>query len=81
MTNNNNEQKVNTLKEMQYLVDCFTDKLKILDALDDDRSSSGCAELNDQLTHLWQLKTDLKACLHKSVDIVPSKDGLAKLYS
>ena len=69
---NNNEQKANTLKEMQYLVDCFTDKLKVLDALDDDRACSGCADLNDQLTTLWKLKTDLIACLHRSLDVVPN---------
>ena len=72
MKENNNEQKKQVLEHMEELMSCFTDKLKILEALDSDRACSGCADLNDQLTTLWRLKTDLKACLHRSKDVVPN---------
>jgi len=67
----NYEQKRQVLEHMDELVNCFTDKLKILDALDSDRACSGCADLNDQLTTLWRLKTDLKDCLQRGKDVVP----------
>ncbi len=67
----NYEQKRQVLEHMDELMSCFTDKLKILDALDSDRACSGCADLNDQLTTLWRLKTDLKACLQRGKDVVP----------
>ena len=79
MKDNNNEQKKQVLEHMDELMNCFTDKLKILEALDSDGACSGCADLHDQLDSLWKHQTKLKQALRRGKDIVPN--DLAKLYS
>ena len=69
---NNNEQKRQVLEHMDELMNCFTDKLKILEALDSDRACSGCADLNDQLDSLWKHQTKLKHALRRGKDVVPN---------
>jgi hypothetical protein len=79
MKENNYEQKKQVLEHMEELMNCFTDKLKILEALDDDRACSGCADLNDQLDSLWKHQTKLKFAISRAKEVVPN--DLAKLYS
>ena len=76
---NNNEQKKQVLEHMDELMNCFTDKLKILEALDDDRACSGYGDLFDQLDSLWKHQTKLKQVIHRGKGVVPN--DLAKLYS
>ena len=78
---NNNEQKKQVLEHMDELMNCFTDKLKILEALDDDRACSGYCDLFDQLDSLWKHQTKLKQAIRRGMDVVPNENDLAKLYS
>ena len=71
MKENNYEQKKQVLEHMEELMNCFTDKLKILEALDDDRACSGCADLHDQLDSLWKHQTKLKHAIRRGKDVVP----------
>ena len=78
---NNNEQKKQVLEHMDELMNCFTDKLKILEALDDDRACSGYCDLFDQLDSLWKHQTKLKQAIRRGMNVVPNENDLAKLYS
>ena len=78
---NNNEQKKQVLEHMDELMSCFTDKLKILEALDDDRACSGYCDLFDQLDSLWKHQTKLKQAIRRGMNVVPNENDLAKLYS
>ena len=80
MTNNNNEKKRQVLEHMDELMKAFTDKLKILEALDDDETCSGCKDLNDQIDTFWQHQTKLKQALARGKDVIPTSDDLAKLF-
>jgi hypothetical protein len=72
MERDNNEQKKQVLEHMEELMNCFTDKLKILEALDDDRACSGYGDLYDQLDSLWKHQTKLKHALRRGKDVVPN---------
>ena len=71
MERDNNEQKKQVLEHMEELMNCFTDKLKILEALDGDRACSGYGDLHDQLDSLWKHQTKLKHALRRGKDVVP----------
>ena len=71
MERDNNEQKKQVLEHMEELMNCFTDKLKILEALDDDRACSGYGDLYDQLDSLWKHQTKLKHAIQRGKDVVP----------
>ena len=76
MKEDNNEQKKQVLEHMDELMSCFTDKLIILEALDNDGACSGRADLHDQLDSLWKHQTKLKQALQRGKDAIPSEDGL-----
>ena len=71
MKENNYEQKKQVLEHMEELMNCFTDKLKILEALDGDGSDSGYGDLHDQLDSLWKHQTKLKHAIQRGKDVVP----------
>ena len=65
------EQKRQVLEHMDELMSCFTDKLKILEALDSDKACIGCADLHDQIDSLWKHQTKLKQAIQRGKDVVP----------
>lgn len=74
----NNEMKLHTLNEMANLVADFAQKLQVLEALDQDNTTSGAFDLQDQLTFLTQTMGDLDKGVGRAVSVVPTKGRTVK---
>ena len=71
----NDEMKLSVLEEILQLSYRIKDKINVLHALDQDRSSSGCCDLHDQLATFNTLADDLESVIDRSVNIVPKPEG------
>jgi hypothetical protein len=68
---NNNKHKREVLEAIDGLLQNVCDKLYILDALDKDKSDSGCYDLHDQLNDLFTSHNALARCVERSMLVVP----------
>lgn len=66
--------KHEVVADMEYYLKCFMDKLRILEALDKDTSSSGAYDLYDQLITLRNGYETLVDCLNRAGKIVPYQE-------
>ena len=71
----NNEMKLSILEEILQMSYSIKDKIKVLHALDQDKSSSGCCDLHDQISTFNNLADNLGYVIDRSVNIVPKHEG------
>ena len=58
----NNEMKLSILEEILQMSYSIKDKIKVLHALDQDKSSSGCCDLHDQISTFDNLFKSFFGC-------------------
>ena len=66
--------KHEVVADMEYHLKVFMDKLRILEALDKDTSSSGAYDLYDQLKTLRNGYETLVDCLNRAGKIIPYQE-------
>lgn len=72
---NTNNIKRQTLTDMSELLNTFTQKVTVLDALDRDESTSGAYDLNDQLQLIRNLLPKLIGVTDRAWNVVPTDDN------
>jgi hypothetical protein len=68
----NNEMKNKTLDEMDEMLTAMLSKLTVLSALDSDVTSSGCADLQDQLETMNKSWGSFFNVVQRAKGVVPS---------
>tara|TARA_R110000796_G_scaffold19554_1_gene58684 strand:- start:671 stop:928 length:258 start_codon:yes stop_codon:yes gene_type:complete len=71
---NTNNMKRQTLTDMSELITSLTQKMRVLDALDRDESTSGAYDLNDQLVTMDNALKKLSAVTDRAWNVVPTDD-------
>ena len=71
MTNNNMKRAV--LGNMTLMLIRLSQQIRIIDALDNDSTSSGFLDLHDQIHTMYKTMSEFEAVVARAVDIVPSK--------
>ena len=69
----NDEMKQYTLENMAGMLQQLRQKVNILTALDGDTTSTGCADLQDQLTTMYKTLENFDAVVKRAVAVVPNK--------
>ena len=67
----NDEMKHTVLREMSTLLFNMEDKVNVLEALDSDRTTSGCFDLHDQSITMRDILDKMSAVLNRSNLIIP----------
>jgi len=67
---NNDEMKKYTLENMAALLEQLRHKVNILNALDNDSTTSGAYDLQDQLTTMFQTLNAFDAVFNRAVFVV-----------
>ena len=67
----NDQMKLQILIDLSNLNDEVRSKINVLEALDSDLGSSGCGDLNDQLTTMLKSTNALNASVHRAHLVVP----------
>jgi hypothetical protein len=70
---NNNEIKLSVIEDLSAMLLSMNSKLKVLRALDEDSTESGCYDLHDQLMTLENGSANLYKALRRAKSVVPSK--------
>ena len=69
-----NRIKIEVLLELKALSEAMNQKLRILDAIDSDENSSGAYDLHDQIQTLFECIENIRACIDRSLKIVPNRE-------
>lgn len=69
----NDEMKQYTLGNMAGMLEQLRQKVNVLNALDDDTTSSSAYDLHDQLTTMYKTLENFDAVVKRAVAAVPSK--------
>ncbi len=70
-----NNMKRQTLTSMSELIDTLKQKIRVLDALDRDESTSGCYDLCDQVTIMTAKCKELSEVSDRAWKVVPTDDN------
>ena len=68
----NNEMKLQTLAELENLVEAANAKVNVLAALDADLTTTGVGDLNDQLATLVAQLNGLAGAVDRAKQVVPN---------
>ena len=66
-----NRIEIELLLELKALAKSMHQKRRILDAIDADEDSSGAYDLHDQRQTLFEGLQNIRACINRSLKIVP----------